>query len=86
MVVNNQTIEMSAEDEFKLVDMVASQMNWPWAMAMDQIQVGNLKIDALVNTWLKNWRAGAFKPMQANFDPELFHPHINPKNLYNETI
>lgn len=47
MTINNQIVEMSAEDEFKLVDMVASTMNWPWAMAFDQIEIGNLKIDAL---------------------------------------
>ena len=86
MVINNTPVEMSAEDEFKLVDMVASTMNWPWAMAFDQIEIGNLKIDALVNTWLKSWRAGAFKPMAQNFDPELFHPHNNPKELYHEII
>lgn len=71
MVINNKQIEMTADEEYQLVDMVAHNMNWPWAMAHDQITLGNSNIEALVNTWLKNWRAGAFAPMPKQFDTNM---------------
>jgi hypothetical protein len=71
MVIKNIQIEMTADEEYQLVDMVAHNMNWPLAMAHFQIALGSPKIETLVNTWLKNWRAGAFAPMPKQFDTNM---------------
>lgn len=85
MNINNKEIEMTADEEFQLVDMVAHNMNWPWAMASDQIALGNKLVDELVAVWLKNWKQGAFAPMPVQFDTnmEVYRPA---DELIKETI